>query len=48
MNSVNCPSILTESGFYTNEKECQYMLSIKGKNEIAAIHHNAILNYLKT
>jgi N-acetylmuramoyl-L-alanine amidase len=47
INSVNCPSILTESGFYTNEEECKYMMSITGQNEIAAIHTEAIKEYLK-
>lgn len=40
------PSILTESGFYTNKKDCDYMLSVVGQNEIAAIHTQAIIKFL--
>ena len=36
-----CPSILTENGFYTNEKECAYMMSLQGRNEISYRHYEA-------
>jgi N-acetylmuramoyl-L-alanine amidase len=38
------PSILTESGFYTNFAECQKMLSSSWQKRIAYAHYQAILN----
>ena len=37
------PAVLTETGFYTNEKECKKMLSDKFINKIAVMHLTAIL-----
>lgn len=45
--TCNCPAVLTESGFYTNKKDCDYMMSVLGQNEIAALHTQGIINYLK-
>ena len=41
-----CPWVLTENGFYTNEDECKYMLSIEGVWTFAQIHYDAIVKYL--
>ena len=35
INSVNCPSILIESFFHTNYKECQFLLSAEGQYKVA-------------
>ncbi len=37
-----CPAILTENGFYTNEKECKLMLKKEIQQKIAELHANAI------
>ena len=40
---TNCPAILTENGFYTNEEECKKMLSFYWQKQIALHHFNAAL-----
>ena len=35
MNRVHCPSILIESMFHTNEKECRILMSREGREKIA-------------
>lgn len=35
MNRVHCPSILIESMFHTNEKECRILMSESGREKIA-------------
>ena len=40
------PAILTESGFYTNKEECEFMLSNEGKDLISTLHVNAIEKYV--
>jgi N-acetylmuramoyl-L-alanine amidase len=40
------PSVLTESGFYTNKRDCYYMMSVYGQNEIAAIHTEALIKFI--
>jgi N-acetylmuramoyl-L-alanine amidase len=35
MNRVKCPSILIETMFHTNEKECRILMSDEGKEQIA-------------
>lgn len=42
-----CPAVLTENLFYDNEKECRYMLSDYGRNNIADLHLYSIIDYLK-
>lgn len=39
---TNCPAILTENGFYTNEEECKKMLSFYWQKQIALCHYRAI------
>ena len=40
---TKCPAILTESLFYDNKEEVQFLMSEKGRDTIAQIHVNAIL-----
>ena len=42
LKRTSMPAILTESGFFTNEKECLYMLSDEGTTAIANGHLSAI------
>ena len=37
-----CPAVLTENLFYTNKKDCQFLMSEEGREIIAEIHVNAI------
>lgn len=41
LKKTNCPSIITESGFYTNYEECKKMLDPYWRNQIALAHIRA-------
>ena len=43
-----CPAVLTESFFMDNEKECHYLLSDKGKNDVVKWHVNSINECLRS
>lgn len=43
LTKTNGPAILTESGFYTNEKECKEMLSDGFVNKVAMMHVTSML-----
>ncbi|WP_196885048.1 N-acetylmuramoyl-L-alanine amidase [Aureivirga sp. CE67] len=47
LHQTYMPSILIEAGFLTNKKECDYLISEKGQNEISNSIANAILDYVK-
>lgn len=42
-----CPAILTESGFMTNREDYEYLMSAEGREEIVALHADAICNYIE-
>lgn len=42
---TNCPAVLTESLFYTNKDDIEWMLSSEGQDSIAQLHHDAIVEY---
>ena len=46
INATDCPAILTENFFMDTEKDCKYIMSEKGRNDIANMHISAILKYL--
>lgn len=43
LKNSNCPAILTENGFYTNEQECKKMMSSEIQSMIALCHANAVI-----
>ena len=43
---TRCPAILTENLFYDNYSDCLFMNSEKGRQVIADLHVDAIINYL--
>lgn len=45
---TKCPAVLTENLFYDNEKECRFMMSDYGKELIAKLHVDGIIEYLKS
>lgn len=48
MNRVNCPSILVETMFHTNEKECKILMTDEGKDKCAkAISRTCVKFYDK-
>lgn len=44
---TTCPFVLTENLFYDNEKECRFMISDYGKELIAKLHVDGIIEFLK-
>lgn len=42
---TNCPAVLTENFFMTNEKDLDYLMSAEGTEEITELHINALLAY---
>jgi N-acetylmuramoyl-L-alanine amidase len=47
LTKTTCPAVLTENLFYDNEKECRFMLSDIGKELIAKLHVDGIIDYLR-
>lgn len=47
LKNTVCPAVLTENLFQDNEKEVDYLLSEKGRQELIAVHVAAILEYIK-
>lgn len=47
LTKTNCPAVLTENLFFSNEKDCRFMLSETGRYAIAKLHVEAILKYKK-
>lgn len=43
LKNSNCPAILTENGFYTNQKECESMLLEVTQRIIAVAHYKSIV-----
>lgn len=43
---TNCPAVLTENFFQDNKEDVEYLLSRKGKEDIARIHIEGIVKYL--
>ena len=43
LKQTECPSVLTESGFYTNEEECKKMMDRYWRNQIAMAHIRAVV-----
>lgn len=44
---TKCPAVLTENLFQDNKDDVQFLLSEKGKNIIADLHVQGIINYIK-
>lgn len=42
LKNTNMPAVLTENLFYDNEKDCEFMLSEKGRQAIADLHIQAV------
>jgi N-acetylmuramoyl-L-alanine amidase len=47
LKNTLCPAVLTENLFYSDLKECQFMLSDFGRAIISGLHVDAISEYLK-
>lgn len=48
IRKADCPAILSENFFHTNERECKkFLLSPEGQDEIVDVHYNMIINLKK-
>lgn len=45
IKNTHCPAILTESAFYTNKGQVEWMLSDEGFNTIVQLHYDSIVEY---
>lgn len=45
---TNCPAVLTENFFQDNKEDVEYLLSSEGKQTVANIHVEGIINYLNS
>lgn len=48
LRDTRCPAVLTENMFQDNRHDVDYLLSERGKSEIADLHVTAITQYLKS
>ena len=48
LRDTKCPAVLTENMFQDNSHDVDYLLSERGKSEIADLHVTAITQYLKS
>lgn len=46
LTKTNCPAVLTENFFMDNEKDCSFLLSPEGKNQITKLHVDSILKFI--
>lgn len=44
---TSCPAVLTESLFYDNKADMEFLLSEEGKRLITQLHVDGIINYIK-
>lgn len=47
LNQTNCPAVLTENLFQDNKEDVDFLLSDEGRHEIARLHVEGIIGYLK-
>lgn len=47
VKNTNCPAVLTENLFQDNREDVEYLLSEQGEEEIAQLHIDGIINYIK-
>lgn len=47
LTGTSCPAVLTESLFYDNKADMEFLMSDKGKQLIAQLHVNGIIDYIK-
>ena len=47
LRHTRCPAVLTENLFQDNREDVEYLLSEAGRKAIAALHVEAITNYIK-
>lgn len=48
VRDTKCPAVITENMFMDNTKDCEFLLSEKGKKAIVKLHVKSILEYIKS
>jgi N-acetylmuramoyl-L-alanine amidase len=46
LKNTSCPSVLTENFFMDTEKDLEFITSDQGRQRIAQMHHDAIVEYI--
>lgn len=47
LKHTKCAAVLTENLFMDNKQEVSYLMSLEGRNAIARLHVEGIINYVK-
>lgn len=47
LRNTKCPAVLTENFFQDNKKDVEFLLSDVGRQQIARLHVEGIINYIK-
>lgn len=47
LNNTRCPAVLTENLFQDNREDVAFLLSPQGRDAIASLHVEGIINYIK-
>lgn len=48
LKHTDCPAVLTENLFQDNREDVDYLLSDEGRKQIASLHVDGIVNYIKS
>ncbi len=46
LTNTQCPAVLTENFFMDTERDCRYIMSPQGESDVAAMHFDAIVDYI--
>ena len=47
IKNTSCPAILSESGFYDNPEDCQFLLTDMARESVAEFHYQALIKYIQ-
>ncbi len=48
LKNTRCPAVLTENLFMTNQRDCEFLMSEKGRRAITKLHFDAIMRIIKS
>ncbi len=46
LKNTSCPAVLTENFFMDNMEECEWLLSLEGRQAVVNAHYQGIINYI--
>lgn len=47
IKNTKCPAVLSESGFYDNVADCQFLLTDMAREAVAEFHYQALIKYIQ-